>query len=66
MERGGWEAGVSVMSPEQISALLDWSTQVTHALVELPISNTAKLNMLDSVRELKLEFGEQESVGEPE
>jgi hypothetical protein len=55
------------MTPEQISAFLDWSTQVTHALVEMPkISHTAKLNILDAVRDLKLEFGEKESVGEPE
>lgn len=51
------------MTREQQSAFLDWQTQVTHALVELEISHTAKLNLLDSLRDVKCEFGVEDCAG---
>lgn len=51
------------MTDAQQSAVLDWMTQITHGLVELNPGNAVPL--LESLSEVKKEFGIVESVGEP-
>lgn len=51
-----------MITNEQRDAVLDWMTQVTHAIAELRPGNAVAL--LDSLSQVKTEFGIEQSIGE--
>lgn len=55
------------MTSEQVQAISNWMTQVTHTLITLPdVPHRQQVDLLDSLCAAKKTLGIEQSVGESE